>query len=274
MRWNVSPLCDNLLAKWKILFRISSQGVSIFRNKRGFPTLAFFSSCSLEGFGESLSSLFSHHQPSSTIMESKKEHKIVNEDYNNVADVVQLNQSVFTYVPGGEAEKKLQRKIDMRLIPTVWLMYFLSYLGESYPWVERACLELSLEGLHWVGLVLHSTSDVWPKTTSILVVDRGTIGNAREGGMERDLSESWHEKKYRGCDSLLTHGWRTSLGSCSLLLSFLLLSSLLLSSIPLFSLLHLSLIRSYGSTILDHPSHLLRQLRALRASFQRYPRQS
>ena len=30
-----------------------------------------------------------------------------------------------------EEEKKLLRKIDMRLIPTVWFMYLLSYLDRS-----------------------------------------------------------------------------------------------------------------------------------------------
>jgi len=61
-------------------------------------------------------------------MDSKKE--IKQDEFNSTQDVPQLNNTFFTYVPGSEAEKKLQRKIDLRLIPTIWLMYFLSYLGK------------------------------------------------------------------------------------------------------------------------------------------------
>jgi len=50
-----------------------------------------------------------------------------------------------TYIPGGDAEKRLLRKIDMHLVPVVWGMYILSYL------------------------------------------DRSSIGNAKTGGMEKDL---------------------------------------------------------------------------------------
>lgn len=33
-----------------------------------------------------------------------------------------------TYQPGSEAEKKLLRKLDMRIVPVIWVLYFLSYL--------------------------------------------------------------------------------------------------------------------------------------------------
>ncbi|KAJ9101263.1 hypothetical protein QFC21_003482 [Naganishia friedmannii] len=49
------------------------------------------------------------------------------------------------YVEGSEEEKRLLRKIDYRLIPTVWIMYVMSYL------------------------------------------DRANIGNAKTGGMGKDL---------------------------------------------------------------------------------------
>lgn len=35
------------------------------------------------------------------------------------------------YVPGSEAEKKLLRKIDKRIIPTIWGLYTLSYLDRA-----------------------------------------------------------------------------------------------------------------------------------------------
>lgn len=38
----------------------------------------------------------------------------------------------FTFEEETEAEKKLLRKIDMFLLPTIWLVYLLSYMvGES-----------------------------------------------------------------------------------------------------------------------------------------------
>jgi hypothetical protein len=35
------------------------------------------------------------------------------------------------YVPDTEEEKKLVRKIDLILLPTIWLMYLLSYLDRT-----------------------------------------------------------------------------------------------------------------------------------------------
>ncbi|KAK0237539.1 hypothetical protein EDD85DRAFT_951715 [Armillaria nabsnona] len=37
----------------------------------------------------------------------------------------------FTYVPNSDAEKRLMRKIDIRIIPTVWILYTLSYLDHT-----------------------------------------------------------------------------------------------------------------------------------------------
>jgi hypothetical protein len=35
------------------------------------------------------------------------------------------------YVPGTEEEKKLIRKIDLMLMPTIWCMYLLSYMDRT-----------------------------------------------------------------------------------------------------------------------------------------------
>ena len=35
------------------------------------------------------------------------------------------------YVPGSEEEKKLVRKIDLYLLPTIWIMYLLSYMDRT-----------------------------------------------------------------------------------------------------------------------------------------------
>jgi len=36
-----------------------------------------------------------------------------------------------TYVPGSDEEKKLVRKIDLFLLPTIFLMYLLSYMDRT-----------------------------------------------------------------------------------------------------------------------------------------------
>lgn len=35
------------------------------------------------------------------------------------------------YVPDTEEEKRLVRKIDLSLLPTIWLMYLLSYMDRT-----------------------------------------------------------------------------------------------------------------------------------------------
>jgi hypothetical protein len=46
---------------------------------------------------------------------------------------VDLNQVALAaqYVPGSDAEKKLVRKLDLHIIPTVWVLYTLSYLDRA-----------------------------------------------------------------------------------------------------------------------------------------------
>jgi hypothetical protein len=36
-----------------------------------------------------------------------------------------------SYVPGTEEERKLVRKIDLYLLPAMWLMYLLSYMDRT-----------------------------------------------------------------------------------------------------------------------------------------------
>jgi sugar phosphate permease len=39
--------------------------------------------------------------------------------------------SLSTYVPGSEAERKLLRKIDLRIVPCIWILYCVSYLDRA-----------------------------------------------------------------------------------------------------------------------------------------------
>lgn len=41
------------------------------------------------------------------------------------------NMPVEGYVPGTDEEKCLVRKVDMYLLPTIWLMYLLSYVDRT-----------------------------------------------------------------------------------------------------------------------------------------------
>ena len=55
---------------------------------------------------------------------------------------VDLNQVALAaqYVPGSEAEKKLVRKLDWHIMPTVWVLYTLSYLDRA----NIGCVPLTL----------------------------------------------------------------------------------------------------------------------------------
>jgi hypothetical protein len=41
------------------------------------------------------------------------------------------DSSIGAYVPDTEEERKLVRKIDLYLLPTIWLMYLLSYMDRT-----------------------------------------------------------------------------------------------------------------------------------------------
>lgn len=40
-------------------------------------------------------------------------------------------EAIDGYVPDTEEERKLVRKIDLFLLPTIWLMYLLSYMDRT-----------------------------------------------------------------------------------------------------------------------------------------------
>jgi hypothetical protein len=62
-----------------------------------------------------------------------------------------------------DAEKKLVRKIDLYLMPTIWILYCFSYMVQSMP------------------LLFYS------RTQLIIWQDRTAIGNAKVAGMDVDL---------------------------------------------------------------------------------------
>lgn len=47
------------------------------------------------------------------------------------AEELELQQAIKDYVPNTEAEKKLVRKIDLHLIPILWIMYVLNYIDRT-----------------------------------------------------------------------------------------------------------------------------------------------
>lgn len=44
---------------------------------------------------------------------------------------LQLEQALQNYVPGCDAEKKLVRKLDLFMMPTLWFMYILAYIDRQ-----------------------------------------------------------------------------------------------------------------------------------------------
>lgn len=44
---------------------------------------------------------------------------------------IQLQEALSNYVPDTDAEKKLVRKIDLHLMPTLWVMYILNYVDRT-----------------------------------------------------------------------------------------------------------------------------------------------
>ena len=47
------------------------------------------------------------------------------------ADEIELQQALKNYVPDTEAENKLRRKIDLHLMPILWIMYILNYIDRT-----------------------------------------------------------------------------------------------------------------------------------------------
>ena len=54
-------------------------------------------------------------------------------EYGDRTSVDQKHGTTATdgYVPGTDEEKRLVRKIDLYLLPTIWLMYLLSYMDRT-----------------------------------------------------------------------------------------------------------------------------------------------
>ncbi|ELR08204.1 hypothetical protein VC83_08032 [Pseudogymnoascus destructans] len=51
---------------------------------------------------------------------------------------IKLQEALSNSVPDTGAEKKLVRKIDMHLMPTLWIMYILNYVDGKY-WKRKNC---------------------------------------------------------------------------------------------------------------------------------------
>lgn len=47
------------------------------------------------------------------------------------AEEVEVAQALQDYVPNTEEERKLVRKIDLRLMPILWVMYVLNYVDRT-----------------------------------------------------------------------------------------------------------------------------------------------
>ena len=47
------------------------------------------------------------------------------------AEELELQQALRDYIPETDAEKKLRRKIDIHLLPMLWIMYVLNYIDRT-----------------------------------------------------------------------------------------------------------------------------------------------
>jgi len=90
-----------------------------------------------------------------------KQHSTEVEDVGPKTD--NMRTEVDSYVPDTEEEKRLVRKIDLYLLPTIWIMYLLSYVDRT-------------------KLVLPYSTHTW-----IEVLTAHSIGNAKVAGMATDL---------------------------------------------------------------------------------------
>lgn len=60
-----------------------------------------------------------------------KERGVEVEDVDHGSKEFAESNFVNGYVPDTEEERKLVRKIDLFLLPTIWLMYLLSYVDRT-----------------------------------------------------------------------------------------------------------------------------------------------
>lgn len=62
-----------------------------------------------------------------------EDHTSASDTKGDLAHVDSAEITDFVYVPNTEEERKLVRKIDMRLIPMLWVMYILNYVSVLFP---------------------------------------------------------------------------------------------------------------------------------------------
>lgn len=91
-------------------------------------------------------------------------------DMEDVKFVEESEEAVATDVDRAREEKALVRKIDIRLLPCIWIMYLLSYMDVRLPFLSNT---------------LFSIADRRTQRTN--------IGNAKVAGMTDDLNMSSDE---------------------------------------------------------------------------------
>ncbi len=60
------------------------------------------------------------------VMRDEEKGKNVEETFKETA-----SEAPYVYVPGTEEERKLVRKIDLRLFPMLWVMFCMNYLDRT-----------------------------------------------------------------------------------------------------------------------------------------------
>lgn len=82
-------------------------------------------------------------------VESGAEPADVHPDKLNISEHdLELERALADYVPDSDAEKRLVRKVDMIMMPTLWFMYILAYIDRqnivgSSPCALRECWKLT-----------------------------------------------------------------------------------------------------------------------------------
>ncbi|CAL3967753.1 unnamed protein product [Diplocarpon coronariae] len=72
------------------------------------------------------------------------------------AEDLELHQAIRDYVPGTEAEVKLVRKIDLHLVPVLWIMYVLNYMDRTNIGNAKSAgmdVDLKLEGGRYAWVI-------------------------------------------------------------------------------------------------------------------------
>ena len=105
------------------------------------------------------------------------------------AETVEVAESDSTLSWTAEEEKRLVRKIDLLLLPCIWLMYLLSYMVSYCRILKTLSPGASLTEAHRTG---QSSSSLLNSLCRCLLDKRLTyrhsIGNAKIAGMTDDLA--------------------------------------------------------------------------------------